>query len=276
MTIASFHTPQPWLLATNTNSEKLGIVDEDKTATDFKASGAGLALVEANFVEVENTPLSQGTPKLNNEQWQALIALHWALLREHHDFFLASHHPTLRRRMCEFKDLDGRVSTSLSCHWDARAWNKALVPEQQDHHLAIHEHGWRVEAAYEAVSLGLRSVLNRLISGLHNSSQRSTNYHALCFIPFLVSAASASVMTNSVDRTLEVGQPVAPSHQGDDSGLAWLWHPAIITGLLAGEFAAVHILGEPLLFHGVSMGVSAGAFLLMAFNQEVPFHLQFR
>ena len=33
-------------------------------------------------------------PKLNNEQYQALIALHRTLLHEHHDFFLASQHPS--------------------------------------------------------------------------------------------------------------------------------------------------------------------------------------
>jgi len=33
-------------------------------------------------------------PKLNNEHWQALIALHRILLHEHHDFFLASQHPS--------------------------------------------------------------------------------------------------------------------------------------------------------------------------------------
>ncbi|KAL2018448.1 hypothetical protein VTK56DRAFT_804 [Thermocarpiscus australiensis] len=31
---------------------------------------------------------------LNNDQWQALIALHRTLLHEHHDFFLASQHPS--------------------------------------------------------------------------------------------------------------------------------------------------------------------------------------
>jgi hypothetical protein len=34
------------------------------------------------------------THKLSNEQWQALIALHRTLLHEHHDFFLASQHPS--------------------------------------------------------------------------------------------------------------------------------------------------------------------------------------
>jgi hypothetical protein len=46
-------------------------------------------------------------PKLNNKQWQALIALHRTLLHEHHDFFLASQHPsaspTLRRLASKYK-----------------------------------------------------------------------------------------------------------------------------------------------------------------------------
>ena len=33
-------------------------------------------------------------PKLNNEQWQALIALYRTLLHEHHDFFLNSQNPS--------------------------------------------------------------------------------------------------------------------------------------------------------------------------------------
>jgi len=58
-------------------------------------------MVEAKCIEVDNKQagLAQGgdpssQPKLNNEQWQALIALHRTLLHEHHDFFLASQHPS--------------------------------------------------------------------------------------------------------------------------------------------------------------------------------------
>src|SRR4051812_46843301 len=44
--------------------------------------------------------------QLNNEQWQALIALHRTLLHEHHDFFLASQHPSanpaLRRLVSKY------------------------------------------------------------------------------------------------------------------------------------------------------------------------------
>ncbi|KAF5512521.1 hypothetical protein CGCA056_v012175 [Colletotrichum aenigma] len=55
-------------------------------------------MVESRCIEVgnaRNAQSSTGTsPKLNNEQWQALIALHRTLLHEHHDFFLASQHPS--------------------------------------------------------------------------------------------------------------------------------------------------------------------------------------
>ena len=44
--------------------------------------------------------------RLANEQWQALIALHRTLLHEHHDFFLASQHPSssppLRRLVAKY------------------------------------------------------------------------------------------------------------------------------------------------------------------------------
>lgn len=48
-------------------------------------------MVEAKCIEVDNkqATLAQADPgaqpKLNNEQWQALIALHRTLLHEHHD-----------------------------------------------------------------------------------------------------------------------------------------------------------------------------------------------
>jgi hypothetical protein len=62
---------------------------------------AGLVMVEGRCIQVDakQAALARETPpgtqpKLNNEQWQALIALHRTLLHEHHDFFLASQHPS--------------------------------------------------------------------------------------------------------------------------------------------------------------------------------------
>ncbi|KAK0747431.1 hypothetical protein B0T21DRAFT_343212 [Apiosordaria backusii] len=52
-------------------------------------------MVEGKCIEVDNAQDSRNDPtnKLNIEDWQALIPLHRTLLRERHDFFLASQHP---------------------------------------------------------------------------------------------------------------------------------------------------------------------------------------
>ena len=63
---------------------------------EVKGIYAGLVMVESKCIEVDNAQNAQkdSPHKLNNEQWQALIALHRTLLHEHHDFFLASQHPS--------------------------------------------------------------------------------------------------------------------------------------------------------------------------------------
>lgn len=75
-------------------------ISQEQLVAEVKGIYAGLVMVEARCIEVDGKhatlaqadPTSQ--PKLNNEQWQALIALHRTLLHEHHDFFLASQHPS--------------------------------------------------------------------------------------------------------------------------------------------------------------------------------------
>ncbi|QSZ37290.1 hypothetical protein DSL72_009384 [Monilinia vaccinii-corymbosi] len=76
-------------------------ISQEQLVAEVKGIYAGLVMVEAKCIEVYNkqASLAQGDPssqppKLNNEQWQALIALHRTLLHEHHDFFLASQHPS--------------------------------------------------------------------------------------------------------------------------------------------------------------------------------------
>lgn len=75
-------------------------MQQEQLVAEVKGIYAGLLMVEAKCVEVDNnqatlTSADPGTQlKLNNEQWQALIALHRTLLHEHHDFFLASQHPS--------------------------------------------------------------------------------------------------------------------------------------------------------------------------------------
>jgi hypothetical protein len=75
-------------------------ISQEQLVAEVKGIYAGLVMVEAKCIEVDNkqAALAQADagnpPPLNNEQWQALIALHRTLLHEHHDFFLASQHPS--------------------------------------------------------------------------------------------------------------------------------------------------------------------------------------
>ncbi|KAK7414274.1 hypothetical protein QQX98_006871 [Neonectria punicea] len=70
-------------------------ISQDQLVAEVKGIYAGLVMVEAKCIEVDNAQSSNtDDSKLNNEQWQALIALHRTLLHEHHDFFLASQHPS--------------------------------------------------------------------------------------------------------------------------------------------------------------------------------------
>lgn len=72
-------------------------ISQQQLVAEVKGIYKGLVLVESKCIEVD---AAQSTPKdgetlteLSDEQWQALGALHRALLHEHHDFFLASQHP---------------------------------------------------------------------------------------------------------------------------------------------------------------------------------------
>ncbi|KAK5633376.1 hypothetical protein RRF57_009090 [Xylaria bambusicola] len=69
-------------------------INQEQLVAEVKGIYAGLMMVESKCIEVDNAQSSQNDTKLNNEQWQALIALHRTLLHEHHDFFLASQHPS--------------------------------------------------------------------------------------------------------------------------------------------------------------------------------------
>ncbi|KAL2150244.1 hypothetical protein VTH82DRAFT_7920 [Thermothelomyces myriococcoides] len=70
-------------------------ISQEQLVAEVKGIYAGLVMVESKCIEVDSNQNSQNDPgKLNNDQWQALIALHRTLLHEHHDFFLASQHPS--------------------------------------------------------------------------------------------------------------------------------------------------------------------------------------
>lgn len=84
-------------------------IREDQLVKEVKDIYSGLALVENKCIEVDRaqTAYNDAEHALTREQWQALIALHRTLLHEHHDFFLASQHPSanaaLRRLGAKYK-----------------------------------------------------------------------------------------------------------------------------------------------------------------------------
>lgn len=72
-------------------------ISQEQLVTEVKGIYAGLVMVESKCIEVDNAQNAETDPAnkpINHEQWQALIALHRTLLHEHHDFFLASQHPS--------------------------------------------------------------------------------------------------------------------------------------------------------------------------------------
>lgn len=72
-------------------------ISQEQLATEVKSIYAGLTMVETKCIHVDRQQAAlskEELKKLAPDHWQALIALHRTLLHEHHDFFLASQHPS--------------------------------------------------------------------------------------------------------------------------------------------------------------------------------------
>ncbi|KZF22918.1 hypothetical protein L228DRAFT_139580 [Xylona heveae TC161] len=75
-------------------------ISEEQLAAELKSIYAALEMAEAKAIEVDNNQMlsfrnAEGEkPKMRPERWRAYFDLHRALLYEHHDFFLASQHPS--------------------------------------------------------------------------------------------------------------------------------------------------------------------------------------
>jgi len=82
-------------------------ISQEQLIAEVKGIYASLVMVEAKCIEVGNNQSTLANhdkyfqSKLNNEQWQALMALHRTLLNEQHDFFLASQHPSTSPALCQ-------------------------------------------------------------------------------------------------------------------------------------------------------------------------------
>ena len=73
----------------------------EQLVVEVKGIYAGLIMVEAKCVDLDERQSAAAVEKdvskkfeLKNDRWHSLIALHKQLLHEHHDFFLASQHPS--------------------------------------------------------------------------------------------------------------------------------------------------------------------------------------
>lgn len=76
-------------------------ISHEQLVVEVKGIYAGLVMVEAKCMDVDEKQSALALEKdpdkrkeLKDDQWQSLIALHKQLLNEHHDFFLASQHPS--------------------------------------------------------------------------------------------------------------------------------------------------------------------------------------
>jgi hypothetical protein len=72
-------------------------ISQEQLAAEVKSIYAGLTMVESKCIHVDKAQalaMREGETRISNDHWQALIALHRTLLHEHHDFFLASQHPS--------------------------------------------------------------------------------------------------------------------------------------------------------------------------------------
>jgi hypothetical protein len=117
------------------------------------AAGPGLMHSLPIFLIQIDQQQSSTTNKLSDEQWQALIALHRTLLHEHHDFFLASQHPSSSPAL-------RRLATKYAM--PARMWRHGIhsflellrhrLPDSLDHMLAF------VYLAYSMMALLMESV----------------------------------------------------------------------------------------------------------------------
>ena len=135
-------------------------ISHEQLVTEVKGIYAGLVMVEAKCIDVddkqsraaqERDPSKQ--VKLTAEQWQALIALHKTLLHEHHDFFLASQHPSASTAL-------SKLAAKYSM--PARMWRHGIhaflevlrhrLPDSLDHMLAF------IYIAYSMMALLFETV----------------------------------------------------------------------------------------------------------------------
>lgn len=128
-------------------------IPKDQLAAEVKGIYAGLVMVEAKCINIDTAQANDPNSKLGPEQWQALIALHRTLLYEHHDFLMATQHPSASAAL-------RGLATKYSM--PARMWRHGIHaflevlrhrrPESEDYMLAF------IYLAYQMMALLFETV----------------------------------------------------------------------------------------------------------------------
>lgn len=135
-------------------------ISQEQLTSEVKSIYAGLTMVETKCIHVDRAQAlaaqeadTDPHSKLANDHWQALIALHRTLLHEHHDFFLASQHPSASPGL-------RRLASKYSM--PARMWKHGIhsflellrrrLPESLDYMLAF------IYLAYQMMALLYETV----------------------------------------------------------------------------------------------------------------------
>ena len=165
ITLEQKHQPEPGILKTKANTPffkepESREIPEEALNAEVKMIYTGLTHIETKCRTVDQ---AQGhrpaegdsvqQKELTSDHWRALIALHRSLLNEHHDFFLASQHPSASPAL---KRLASRYSMP------ARLWRHGIhsflevlrhrLPESLEYMLAF------IYLAYRMMSLLYETV----------------------------------------------------------------------------------------------------------------------
>ncbi len=128
-------------------------ISQGQLANEIKGIYGGLVMVEAKCMSIDENQAKDLTKTLNTEQWQALIALHRTLLYEHHDFLMATQHPSATPAI---------RGLATKYHMLARMWRHGIHsflevlrhrrPESQEYMLAF------IYLAYQMMALLYETV----------------------------------------------------------------------------------------------------------------------
>lgn len=98
-------------------------ISQEQLAAEVKSIYADLIIVESKglgrYKMVDGLAMCEDSPGFNHYQWRALMALHKTLLHEHHDFYLATLHPSAPPALRQLAEKHGMP---------ARMWKKGIQP----------------------------------------------------------------------------------------------------------------------------------------------------